>query len=111
MRENFLNMTIKEKPLEEDMFSLPITQLKTKGITQCFFSPQGQASIRSHHVNFDEPTHWGGICGVSAKKEKWSPSAVSMCTPSHPTSSASSPHPHKTSSGSGEKWKQPPVEQ
>lgn len=77
-------MTIKEKPLEEDMFSLPITQLKTKGITQCFFFPQGQESIGSHHVSFDEEPHWDGICGVGATEEKWSPSALSTCTPSHP---------------------------
>lgn len=72
MRENFLNMTIKEKPLEEDMFSLPITQLKTKGITQCFFFPQGQAGIGSHLVSFDEEPRWDGICGVGVRKEEWS---------------------------------------
>jgi len=51
-------MTIKEKPLEKDMFSLAITQLKTKEITQC-------------------------ICRVGTSKEMRSPSALPMCNPCH----------------------------
>lgn len=47
-------MTIKEKPLEKNMFSLAITQLKTKEITQC-------------------------ICRVGVSKETWSSSALPMC--------------------------------
>lgn len=106
MRENFLNMTIKEKPLEEDMFSLPITQLKTKGITQRFFFPQGQASIRSHHVSFDEEPHWDGICGwVQGKRS----GAHQLCPCALQATQRREPLPHKISPDTGEKRKQPPA--
>lgn len=74
-------MTIKEKSLEKDMFSLAITQLKTKEITQC-------------------------ICRVGTSKETWSPSALPMCNLCH-IMKASPSLPHAASPDVKEKWNCP----
>lgn len=111
MQKNFLNMTIKEKPLEEDMFSLPITQLKPKEITQ--YSSLPRPRIVQHRIASCHMLPWsttlraGRICRMGMRKEKQSPSALP--TPSHPTPRASPSLPHIISTGAGEKWKQPPA--